>query len=150
MAMSNMTFKKINSWIPVLIWMGVIFYLSHQPASESSELSASLAATILYMIEVIIPVDPDYFHHFVRKSAHFFAYFILGILVVNAFRVYNFKYAAYSLFICVLYAISDEVHQLFIPGRSGELRDVLIDGTGAFVGIGVYFLIKKVLNLVKG
>lgn len=85
--MSNMAFKKINSWIPVLIWMGVIFYLSHQPASESSELSASLAATILYMIEVIIPVDPDYFHHFVRKSAHFFAYFILGILVVNAFRV---------------------------------------------------------------
>ncbi|MEI3612385.1 VanZ family protein [Pseudogracilibacillus sp. SO30301A] len=135
--------KKFIFWIPVLIWMSVIFYLSHQPGSESSELSSDLAAKILYLIELIFPVNSDYFHHFIRKSAHFIAYFILGILVVNALRIHNFKYAAYAFLICVLYAISDEVHQLFIPGRSGEVRDVLIDGTGAFIGIGVYFLLKK-------
>lgn len=147
--MSNLALKKFIPWIPVIIWMGVIFYLSHQPASESSELSAGLAAKIIYLIEVIIPVDPDTFHHFIRKSAHFLAYFILGVLVTNALRIQNVKFTGLAFLICVLYAISDEVHQLFIPGRIGEVRDVLIYGTGALIGISVYMLIKKALHLIK-
>ncbi|WP_245575523.1 VanZ family protein [Alkalicoccus chagannorensis] len=48
-----------------------------------------------------------------------------------------------ALIICVVYAASDEYHQTFIPGRSGEVSDVVIDGIGAFVGISFYLLIRK-------
>lgn len=80
-------------------------------------------------------------HHMLRKNAHFIAYLILGILVMNALRSsreYGYQSIALALLICALYAISDEIHQIYVPGRSGELRDVMIDSVGASVGIGVY------------
>lgn len=52
----------------------------------------------------------------------------------------------FALLICVLYAISDEVHQKFIPGRSGEVRDVIIDTAGASVGISVYLLFGMIVK----
>src|SRR5699024_7793590 len=88
------------------------------------------------------------FHHFIRKGAHFTAYLILGIFAMFAIGR-NKSHAMYqislSFFICLLYAISDEIHQLFIPGRSGEVGDVIIDAVGAFCGIGLYIIFRKVL-----
>ena len=64
--------------------------------------------------------------------------------MINALRssnVLGYRSMSLAFFICVLYAISDEVHHYFIPGMSGEVRDVNIDTAGASVGIGVYLLI---------
>ena len=93
--------------------------------------------------------DIEGFNHILRKNAHFFTYLILGVLMINALRsskVYGLPSVALALGICVLYAISDEVHQLFVPGRGGQIRDVFIDSAGASVGIGVYWLIGRVVK----
>jgi len=127
--------------------MGVIFYLSHQQAVESNSLSTGITERIVAIIERVtfgVEIDLVHFNHLIRKSAHFFAYLVLGVLVSNALNSHG--YAGFKLFwvamvICVLYAISDEVHQLFVPGRAGQVRDVLIDSAGAVVGIGGFLAV---------
>ena len=150
-----MAVKQVISWATVILWMALIFYLSHQPATESAQLSRGLTALVLQTIETLAPgleIDAVGFHSFVRKAAHFTAYFVLGVLVVNALNisaVRGYRGVAYALLICVLYAISDEFHQTFVPGRSGEVMDVLIDSLGSGAGILVYGGLKS-LRRAKG
>lgn len=146
-----MNLKKILAWTAVILWMTLIFYLSHQPATVSGQLSTGISEVLIKAMERIVPyvgLDIKVFEHMLRKSVHFIAYLVLGVLTFNALRrsgVYGYKGAFLALGICVLYAISDEVHQLFIPGRSGEVMDVLIDIAGASVGIILYILVGKLM-----
>jgi len=66
----------------------------------------------------------------------------LGLLVVNMINNYNNKSILISIIICIIYATSDEIHQLFVPGRSCQLLDILIDTIGSVIGIYLY---KKIL-----
>ena len=73
----------------------------------------------------------------VRKSAHLFIYLILGLLVYNfivEFIPFNYKAFLFSMGISFLYACSDEVHQIFVSGRSGQISDVFLDSFGALLG----------------
>ena len=147
-------FNVFLRWILVLLWMALIFYLSHQAAGESDSLSGDLTEIIIENIENLTSttIDIDLFHHLVRKNAHFFAYFILSVLTLNALKWSGFtgyKWISTALLICVLYAVTDEVHQLFIPGRSGEVKDILIDSGGALFGIFVYAGIGKLVSKIK-
>src|SRR5699024_5572227 len=122
---------KLISWIPVFVWTALIFYLSQQPASSSNELSTGVVDVFIHSITTVIPIDfyLGIFHHFIRKSAHFFAYFMRGLLVINALKRHvsiKWKFVALSLIIFILYASSYDVHQLFMLGRSGEMRYVFI------------------------
>lgn len=136
------------SWAAVLIWMLLIFNLSSQAASESDQLSTGITEIIVKVIEKIIPkadFNIEDFNHIVRKNAHFIAYLVLGVLVINALKmsgIRGIRAFGLTLGICMLYAVSDEIHQLFVPGRSGEIRDVMIDSSGAAVGIVGYMLTK--------
>lgn len=133
----------------VIILMAIIFYLSHEPASASRELSSSITDTMVMLIEKIAPISGiniDVFHHLLRKSAHFFAFLVLGFFALLAFnpnREGGSRQVLMALGLCVAFAVSDEIHQLFIPGRSGEIRDVLIDSVGSSVGIGLAFIAIK-------
>lgn len=147
--------NKLFSWVAVGLWMGLIFYLSHQPATESNQLSTSLTEIFLRAITASAPfvdVDVPAVHHLIRKAAHFFAYFILGMLVYHALSgrgIARYRNFVVALGICILYAISDEVHQLFVAGRSGEVRDVFIDSVGASVGILVYVSMQAYMSRAK-
>jgi len=126
------------SWIAVFLWMTLIFNLSSQVADESNKLSKGVTKIIVEMVEKIAPrvdFDINRFNHIVRKNAHFFAYLVLGILVMNALRRSRIDGVRWTLLICILYAISDEVHQIFVPGRGPGMKDVFIDSAGACVGI---------------
>jgi len=83
----------------------------------------------------------------VRKIAHFTLYSILGILIFNILRdskkLTSRKQILISLLFTALYATTDELHQLFISGRSGQLRDILIDSTGGLTGILLLFFARK-------
>ncbi|MGY3715190.1 VanZ family protein [Sutcliffiella cohnii] len=137
------------SWLLVVAWMVLIFTFSAQPAEQSSSLSGGIVEPIIETIETVVPavtIDKDFFHTFIRKNAHFFAYFILGMLSLHAFRrsgVNGIKAVISAFLLSVVYAISDEVHQLFVPGRSGEVRDVIIDSAGALIGIVIYYCLSK-------
>jgi VanZ family protein len=136
--------RRVIPWLLVVVWMAFIFHLSHQPATVSYNLSTEVAETIVEVAEKVAPqavFDLERINHMVRKNAHFLAYLALGILVMNGLRsgeIVGYRAIAIALVICALYAASDEVHQLLVPGRSGQISDAILDSTGAAVGIWVY------------
>ena len=142
---------KILSWSLVILWMGLIFFFSHQPATESSELSSGITEVIVDVVNIIVPdndliSNQDRISFIVRKSAHFGVYLVLGLLVSNGLIYSNIsksKVFYLALLICVLYAISDEFHQLYVPGRSGQVSDVLLDSTGSLSGILLMNAIRR-------
>ena len=82
-----------------------------------------------------------------RKCAHASVYFVLCIFVANLILEVKNKlkitYGIISIGICFLYACTDELHQLFVDGRTGQFTDVLIDTAGAILGCIVFYIIYK-------
>ncbi len=79
----------------------------------------------------------------VRKLAHFTEYLVLGILVLNACKYNSVKdMIVISILICILYACLDEIHQVFIQDRVGNIIDACIDTLGSLCGIGIMKLRK--------
>lgn len=137
-------------WALVFVWMTLIFWFSHQPSTVSAEMSHGLLEQLITIFQDIfhrVAKYADVLHTFVRKSAHFFIYFVLGVLVLGAVQAdekgYNKRLFIRSLLICCAYAMSDEYHQTFIVGRSGEWSDVLIDTSGALLGCLNYQWMNK-------
>lgn len=107
---------------PLILWMWVIFYFSAQEGSGHQYCD---------------------FRMFVeRKSAHVFEYFILTLLVMRMLKYLGkpiVKSIVYATIISLIYAASDEFHQLFVYGREGKLSDVGIDFIGIFLTFFIYF-----------
>ncbi len=149
-----MDVKRVVPWIFVALWMAFIFNMSHKPAPVSNEISTGITEKIIEVVEKVVPdakakIDAGRWNHVVRKNAHFFSYAVLGMLVANGLRKNGVKGPdglAPALIICILYAITDEIHQVFIPGRGGQLKDVMIDGTGAILGIALFCYQKLCLK----
>ena len=144
--------RKVIKIILVLLWMVMIFLLAKEEAVKSSKKSDGLIIKSVELFTGKSLSDQEkekvlkYLVFPVRKCAHLSLYLILGILVISLLREYmviNTKLVLLSLLICFLYACSDEIHQLFVPGRSGEVRDVLIDTLGACLGVSFYYLVFR-------
>ena len=119
-------------------WMLVIFLMSNEIAGTSSARSDEIVRSIQ---SVGISAPEGVLTFLVRKAAHISAYFVLGVLIYNLLKEYRLRVkhiALASIAIAMLYACTDELHQMFVPGRSGEARDVLIDTAGAAAGVGMY------------
>lgn len=142
-------FRIITAFLTIALCV-IIFLLSHQNADQSSATSRGLIAKfVAIFVEDFEELSPEKqaelcapFQFIVRKSAHFTAYFSLGVLSFLSLLTYEksikFKLLSSGAF-CFLYSISDEIHQLFVKGRSGEVRDVLIDTVGAILGILIVY-----------
>lgn len=142
--------KKTFKLILIILWMLLIFFFSNQKADDSSKLSDGLIVKVANVFvdkdlstkekEIIL----EKYTTIVRKTAHFGIYLVLGVLVINLLMEYNIKHVILvSLIVCLLYSVSDEIHQLFIDGRSGEVRDIIIDSSGSLMGIYSYYIIKN-------
>ncbi len=141
-----------------------IFSFSMQTADESAELSGGFSVKLFsFLIPGFKDLSPaeqtEYISGFfvsIRKVAHFSLYFAMGIFSFCAFITYKKIKAVIRILsafiLCGLYAISDEIHQYFVPGRACELRDVLIDCSGALLSIGLLtlfcYLFKKIRKSV--
>lgn len=130
--------KKLINLLLVVLWMGVIFWFSGHNAAESSQQSG---AVLRQMHEY---GATSLTQHEIRKAAHFGLYLVLGMLLYGLLRHYKASSVKKQLWLAVLaaalYACTDELHQLFISGRSSELRDVAVDTIGAAIGIGIYYI----------
>ena len=147
--------KRIILLILIILMMCVIFMFSSSNGEESTKHSMGLIGkTIGFVAEIINPniseeekiILYEKYHLPVRKLAHISEYFILSLLVCMFFGTYNTSYTRviiYSFIFCFLYACSDEVHQLFVPGRSGNIKDVFIDSIGIFLPLVVYYFKKR-------
>lgn len=147
--------KKLFHSILVIIWMLVIFNFSSQNGPKSTKTSDVVTSMVVNVTtsvtnkdipreEVKKKVEDSTF--LVRKTAHFTEYLILGILVLQLLSDYtkiNKRMLIVSLIICYLYAVSDEVHQIFIPDRTAKVLDTFIDGAGSLVGITIYSIYQS-------
>ena len=158
------------SLVALILWCTLIFYMSARVAQDSDALSLGFAGRFLHLV---VPGFSDMsaadqlalaksINHPVRKLAHFTEYLVLGILAVNALRLHigssgryfedeaitpsrNFCIPALSWAFCILYAASDEFHQLFVPGRAGLVTDVCIDSAGALLGILLFLVALQLI-----
>lgn len=154
-----MTKRIIWTGITIL-WMVVIFSFSAKPAVQSTEMSTSVGKMICRIFvhdfsswseekqeELAAKID-----HPVRKCAHASEYALLGALVLLTACTYakmSPKTVAAAVIISVLYAASDEFHQRFVPGRSCQFTDVLIDSAGVMVGVGFIIVCYKIKQIIK-
>lgn len=126
-----------------ILWMCTIFYFSHQPADISRLESGNLLVRMHLMDEEALYEEVDTGRNFwlqvyIRKSAHAVIYFILGVLLTLSFvDINNKRLQPYfkALLIGVIYAISDEIHQAFIPGRGPSFQDVVLDSAGIVAAV---------------
>ncbi len=156
---------RMKSWIAcivsvaaVVFFCAVIFTFSAMPADDSTELSNGV---IWYIVGFIVPGYDQLsaaeqlqwqqaLQFPVRKTAHFSEYALLGALMFNMVRQIvrvrgidwkQGKVVLVSWALSVAYCISDEVHQIFVPGRTFKLFDIGVDSVGAITGIGLLLLI---------
>ena len=150
---------KVSYWLPAVIMMIIIFRFSTANGVQSSGLSLGLTQNIIDTVTNVadLALTPEEklsiiesIHTPVRKLGHLTEYALLAVTV--AFPLYAFhRKRRWELFywcegICILYACSDEVHQLFVPERSGQIVDVLIDSIGISLGLLLFFLYLKVFH----
>ena len=141
--------KKLKR-ILLISWLVVIFYMSAMPSSDSLSTSNVVgefiykfyllfvprqnALDLIRFLEINIPV--------IRKLAHFTEFAILGKLFYTNLDTYQYrKRIILSIVFSVIYAISDEIHQLFVLNRHCSVYDMLIDSLGAITGILLFHLI---------
>lgn len=134
--------RRICSFCLLLVWLGLIFGFSNENGNESSGMSEKL---IKGVVTIFTDIDEnsekmesivDKYSFPVRKLAHFTEYFILGIITLNFFACFKVDYRIliYTALFCILVAMCDEFFQTFIPGRNGNIKDVLLDSSGALIG----------------
>lgn len=140
-----------------IVWCAVIFALSAQNGDRSSQTSGEVIEASSAIFGTDFPqsgLSMDTIQFIVRKSAHFCAYLLLAVLSFQFFEGLKkpsgiLKRSGAVLIFCALYAASDEIHQRFVPNRCGQLRDVLIDCSGALVGIILSIAVMKIFRHFK-
>ena len=139
---------KIINIVLLLICMIGIFLFSSEDRDTSTNTSIETTKKVISVVsndeDTSTKIAKDYFNE-VRKSAHLIEYFCLGILAINVLKDYhkiNIWMVLICIIFCMLYALSDEIHQIYVPGRSCELRDIFIDTSGSIIGIIIYSLIN--------
>ncbi|MBP3597515.1 MAG: VanZ family protein [Clostridia bacterium] len=117
----------------ILAWMNLVFGFSAQDSNESSSLSQMIASWFSDDILIQQRLEP-----IIRKIAHFSEYGLGGALFFSLFSTFNIKERKRMMFAGLLgftYAVTDEIHQLFVPGRTGKIVDVYIDSLGVITGV---------------
>ncbi|HBJ2621894.1 VanZ family protein [Clostridium botulinum] len=142
--------RKVINWILLILWMIIIFAMSNQPAVVSDKQSGLVITTLTNLGINMNGIFGELANFIVRKTAHFLEYMILGILILNVLEIHytRQKIRLLGVLLVFLYASSDEIHQLFVQGREGAFRDVVIDTLGGTFGIFVISKLK-VLRLKK-
>lgn len=142
---------KKNVPLAVIFWlltatvMAIIFMFSSATGEESEETSQSLLGLIIEYIGQFIS------HNTLRKMAHFTEFAALGFCMAGSIHFTFGKRSFFLAFIpCVLYSVSDEVHQYFVPERACRIFDIFVDSCGIATGIGmlllIFFIINKICN----
>lgn len=170
--------RKIIFLILIIINCITIFYFSNQVADTSSTSSGRVVNFVMKVLPQFKNMEEhekeyianEVLQPIVRKMAHFLIYTVLGFLTINfaltcketnnpcyeneqcstlQLKKQQYKKILYSQLFGTLYAISDEIHQLFIEGRSCEFRDVCIDSLGVLTGITIMLIIVKIFERLK-
>lgn len=146
--------QRPNYLFPALCiaWAGFIIFQSLLPG-ESSGRESDFFVQLLNGVFKPLGIKPDNAAIIIRKSAHFLEYFIFALLIYKSERTFcrNGRINSYRLlFFCLLMPVCDEFVQSFSPGRSPEVRDVLIDFSGCIFLLVVNFAISLIKARLYG
>lgn len=144
-----------------IVWMCIIFAFSAQTKEESGAVSNSFTYQIVSSTRSFFHLDlsdarvkeiADAIEGFVRKAAHMTEYGVLSVLLfiwIGQWEMSLFRRGLTASGAAAVYAATDEIHQLFVQGRSGRFSDVCIDSAGAVLGVAVFILIVKLVTAVR-
>ena len=141
-------------WCVSLLWISFIFINSLQTGNESGEMSGSVTDIINAVLGAIHP-SLHVSHFFVRKAAHFSEFALLALLLCfsvrsvtrqNDTKKHNLLWVFTAFAGAVAVASADETLQLFVDGRAGSVRDVLIDSSGAACATLVFFFVMCLIK----
>ena len=159
----NLIFKRVL----FLILLAIAFYVIYNFSAQNGEMSGSLSQKVTeFIVKIVSKIKTmDYatklhwiekLHPIIRKLAHFGVYTVVGFSIMGfmcTFDIKNIFKVLISFGVGVTYAISDEVHQYFIPGRSARVFDVCIDSLGVLTGIFILVIIivftEAIINWLK-
>ena len=148
---------KIILWIIVIAVAVFIFCFSAQDATESNETSGGFLRMVFGIFpgfhglsEAAQAKMIEDFMTVARKCAHFCIYAMLGFWLQFLARQYTAKFVVLiSTAAAFIYAITDELHQYFVPGRSCQLKDVCIDTAGALFGALISLLLVVIWQFLR-
>lgn len=161
-------FMKKIFIILCIFWMGFIAYNTSQTGEASNNTSVSITEGIINKTQAvinnnvnnndnssIIRNDDDFIKKlniYIRKFAHGFEFLVLALLIFLTLKSFNIKSREciiYTLFIVLLYAVIDEYRQLYIPGRTSSVRDIVIDFIGGTVGVIISQFIIVLIKIIS-
>ena len=137
----------------VLALATAIFILSSQTGEVSGGMSHGVADEIFSFVESDYQTE-QFLHLLVRKGAHMAEYALLAFLLC-AFVAYTwmsmpfYRAALIAWFFTTLYGVTDEIHQIFVPGRGPSVRDVLINAIGAAIGVMALGVLCRLVRKMK-
>lgn len=147
---------KIIKIILIVAWMIIVFCFSNQGGSKSSDTSRKVTVAVVQTLSdksieenesLIEKVDKV-----IRKLAHYTIYTIGGFLIMNyAYTTDKNKKEKilYSIIGGAGYAVTDELHQFFVSGRSARIFDVGIDTLGVTTGVLIYFIVRNAIDKIQ-
>ena len=157
--MKNVSIKQVIGLLLIIIWMVIIFLFSNQQGNASSVTSNKVTKEIIEVLpstkhleenqknEIVKKVNP-----IMRKIAHYTIYLVGGILImffISTIVQSEKRGVLFSVLIGLVYAITDEIHQMFMDGRTAKITDVFIDTLGVITGVVIYITIKKIIYCIK-
>lgn len=144
-----------------IVWMCIIFAFSAQTKEESGAVSESFTYHMVSSTRTFFHLDlsdarvkeiADTIEGLVRKAAHMAEYGILSVLLyiwIGQWEMRFLRRGGTAVGATAVYAATDEIHQLFVAGRSGRFSDVCIDSAGALVGVIVFVLLVRLVKHVR-
>lgn len=158
----KIVFLRNLAGVLAIMWMCIIFAFSAQSKEESGAVSQSFTYQLVSNTRTFFNLDlsdarvreiADAIEGFVRKAAHMTEFGILSVLIfiwIGQWEMSLLRHGLTASGAAAVYAASDEIHQLFVPGRSGRFSDVCIDSAGAVLGVVVFVVIVKLVTTISG
>ena len=139
--------RVLSRYLPLIIWLGFIFYASSDGFSASST-STIIGPLVLWLFPGTSQAQLDAIHVITRKLAHFSEYALLGLLAARAFLTspgpkVRQNWFLISFVLVIVYALLDEYHQSFVPSRTASIFDSFIDISGGLTALLVVWWRKR-------
>lgn len=144
-----------------IVWMCIIFAFSAQTKEESGAVSESFTYHMVSSTRTFFHLDlsdarvkeiADAIEGLVRKAAHMMEYGFLAVLLyiwIGQWEMSFLRRGGTAVGATAVYAATDEIHQLFVAGRSGRFSDVCIDSAGAVAGVLVFALLVRIVRRIQ-
>lgn len=129
--------RELNYWLPPIVWTAIILVASTDLFSGSNTAGVLQRIALTIFGHRFAPATAEMLNHVIRKAAHLTEYGILGALTFRALRgerrSWNARWAIGAIVFATFIASIDEIHQSFVPSRTGTWHDVLLDAGGATI-----------------